>query len=89
MKLETMFPSAFLSPLSFFMWLSPLMDLQGLPLAAKGLTVWAIGKVYETTVVPTGNVGKRLGPSDETIDWELGFSFEHRAARVNPTLAFV
>lgn len=75
MILETTFPSAFLSPLSFFMWLSPLMDLQGLPLAEKGLIVWTIGKLYEITMVlayQNGNVGEHLGPSDETIDWGIG-----------------
>lgn len=47
-------------------------------LAEEGLMVWAIGKVYEIRMVSAcqrGNVGKHLGPSDETIDWELGFSF--------------
>lgn len=75
MKLETAFPSAFPSPLSFFRWVSPLMDLQGLPLAEKVLTVWAKGKVYEIIILPafkSGNVGKHLGPSDETINWGTG-----------------
>ncbi|PKU45705.1 hypothetical protein llap_4001 [Limosa lapponica baueri] len=56
-------------------WVSPLMDLQGLPLAEKVLMVWAQGKVYEIITVPafqSGNVGKHLGPSDETTDWGIG-----------------
>lgn len=87
MKLETTFPSAFPSPLSFFRWVSPLTDLQGLPLAEKVLMVWAKSKVYEIIIVPafqSRNLGQHLGPSDETIDWGIGLQ-----PLRNPTLTCV
>ena len=51
------------------------MDLRGLALAEKVLTVWAKGKVYEIIIVPalqSGNAGEHLGPSDKTIDRGIG-----------------
>lgn len=71
MNLETTFPSAFPCPFSFFRWVSPLMNLQGLPLAEKVLMVWAEGKVYEIIIIPAYQ-SRNVRPSDETFDWGIG-----------------